>query len=152
VKQGKLKVIGVIHLDGVRSQIAYCTRRIKSDIIHHELGISTILQALAKVAEMDIARGLDVDQRFLADAEVLINGRHLMIEFDTGSMRYAQLREDRWERYRTLEVGKEVLWVTVTEDRRAGVMTIDHPAKARMTFATLAEITNDPWRFAGGAS
>lgn len=144
-------MVGVIQLDGLRGQLALCTRRIKSDTLDHEIGVTTIILALAQETEIELARGIDVDQRFLADAEVRANGMHLMIEFDTGSMRYAQIRE-RWDGYVSLEPDKDVLWVTATEDRRAGIMTIDHPAKARMTFATLAEVTNNPWRFVGGQS
>lgn len=144
-------MIGVIQLDGIRGQLALCTRRIKSDLIGHEIGVTQIVLALAQAAEIEVARGMDVDQRFLADAEVLVigSGRHLMIEFDTGSMRYAQIRE-RWDIYRTLEAHKDILWVTATEDRRSGIRTIDHPAISRMTFATLAEVTVTPWQFIGG--
>lgn len=142
-------MIGVIQLDGIRGQLVLCTRRIKSDLIAHEIGVTQIIMALAQAAVIEVARGSDVDQRFLADAEIRANDRHLMIEFDTGSMRYAQIR-GRWEKYLALESHKDVLWVTSTEDRRSGVMTIDHPAKARMTFATLADVMSDPWQFVGG--
>ena len=138
-------------MDGIRGQHAYCTRKVKSDTIDHEIGVTEAIMAIAQIGELDVARGRDVDQEFRADAEVLLNGHHLFIEFDTGSMRYAQIRE-RWDVYLNLPPDKRVLWITTTEDRRSGLLSIGHRAKERMTFVTLAEMKNDPASVVGGTT
>lgn len=95
-----------------------CSRRIKSNLVAHELGVTEIVLALNPE---EVARGEDVDDRYRCDAEVRKDGKCLFIEYDTGSERVAQVQE------RMEVVGQwpgTVLWVTCDERRKMSVARI----------------------------
>lgn len=135
-RRGKIKRVGLVQLkDTGRPEYLYYCRNMKVDNAQHNAELARLLMVF--VGWVEVLTGPDVDQTLFPDATLIYsNGQKFHIEWDTGSMTYRQVIEQRWEKYK--DTNDIVLWISSTETRRNGFISRakDHPINRVMLFAT----------------
>jgi hypothetical protein len=147
VEKKQLRRVGTVCLKGGRPEHVYSRSRwLKADNLLHEIQMSRIC---FKIHADDVRRGPGhVDPTLRPDAELLINGRRFLLEFDNGTKSYPAIVQTRFATYRCCR--DLVLWVCITEARMEGLRTHAEMLRATALFTTLDLALADPhariWR------
>lgn len=136
----RIRWVGSVARTGGRPEHVYCRWRPKPDLLLHEVELT---QLCLRLHAGRILRGPHVEDRTLRpDAEVWINGVLFYLEFDRGTMGYAQVARDRFARYR--DRPHLCLWVCSSAARRDRLRARAEGVRATALFATLADALASP--------
>ena len=100
-----------------------------------------VAEVVIKLAPDDMRVGTDVDEKWLADADVEIGPWLFRLELDRDTHNDRDTRE-RMKKYR--ECDEIVLWVAPTETRKRRLMELGHPYGKRFLFALFSDVVRNP--------
>ena len=136
----RVRLVGSVARTGGRPEHVYCRWRPKPDLLLHEVELTELCLRLHAGR---ILRGPHVaDRTVLPDAELWINGVLYYLEFDRGTMGYAQIARDRFRKYQ--DCPHLCLWVCSTEARREGLRARAECVRTTALFATAADALVSP--------
>lgn len=125
--------------DTGRPERVYCNGwKPKPDQLRHELLLTDFLLCYP---EADVLRGWLVNKRIRPDAEMMLQGRLFYVELDTGHQSYSQVRR-RQRVYAGVE--ELLLYVTLKQSRKAGLIRASKSVSSIALFTTLAQVQTDP--------
>lgn len=140
VQRGRVRLVGTVCRKPGRPENVYCRHRVKADQLLHEVQLSQFCLGLHAGR---VLRGTQLEGSApRADAEAWINGRRFHVEWDRGTMSYAQVVRDRFPHY--AGGGDLVLWVCSTEARREGLRGRAAAIRHAGLFATAQDALADP--------
>lgn len=113
-ERGKIGYMQPVEVrDGVR-RLVYSKHQITNPL--HELQLTEVC---LNITAHEIRRLKNVDRRFNADAEVIIDGHVYYIELDRDTEGYAQVKK-QMKNYQDAKA--DVLWIVPTNARKEGMM------------------------------
>lgn len=113
-ERGEIGFMRSVELPDGRRTLVYAKFQITNPL--HELQLTDVC---LKVKADEIRRLHAVDQRFNADAEVVIDQKVFYVELDRGTEGYAQVRK-QMKNYQ--DANADVLWIVPTITRMNGMM------------------------------
>lgn len=163
---GKVKRVALVQVNDVgRPEYLYSRRTMKADNAQHNAELSRFLmnflgtftlkgEKVEWVRHCEILTGREVDQALLPDATILLTivtraqetkNIKLHVEWDTGSMSYAQVCDEdgRWDKYKGCQ--EIVLWIAHSDARREGFKARSEKVRSFMMFATAEDAIKDPF-------
>ena len=135
IKRGEIKHVWYLTGRNGRPPRVLSNRPVEEHKRWHEVGITTVLQALG----YEYRRLSDVDRDLLPDFEMMVRGELHYGEFHTGKMRGRKI-EDRLSLYE--RVGSPVLWIVPTETERQKLRSMDRNENSH--FGLVEEVVNNP--------
>lgn len=140
VLRRRIRLVGTVCRSHGRPEHVYCRWRPKPDQLLHEIQLTDFCLRLDAGS---VLRGPHVrDDGVRPDAQVWTNGDMYYLEWDRGTMSYAQVVRHRFSRY--ADTGPLVLWVCPTDTRRDGLRARAGKIRHAALFATAAEALASP--------
>jgi hypothetical protein len=140
VKRKRIRLVGTVCQKAGRPENVYCRWTPKVDQLLHEVQLT---QLCLRLDAEKILRGPQVsDMDVRPDAEVWINGEAYYLEWDRGTMSYAQIVRHRFRKYKRCR--QLALWVCPTEVRREGLRARAESIRSVALFTTAAEALASP--------
>lgn len=140
VRRRRVRLVGTVCGEVGRPENVYCRWRPKADALLHEVELTRFCLALHAG---QIRRGPQIqDVAVRPDAEVWINRDLYYLEWDCGTMSYAQIVRHRFPNYRDCK--HLVLWVCSTAARRDGLRIRAAAIRHAALFATAADALASP--------
>lgn len=140
VRRRRIRLVGTVCQKPGRPENVYCRWTPKTDQMLHEVQLT---QVCLRLDAARILRGPHVtDPDIRPDAEVWINGEVYYLEWDRGTMGYAQIvrhRFPKYERSRNL-----TLWVCPTPERLEGLRLRAARIRHVALFALAADALTSP--------
>jgi hypothetical protein len=136
--QRRLFQVGRVSLTGIgNKKDVYCTRKIKSDNVLHEV----ICTKVARAYGWPSCNRFDEVGPLLPDMEMYMGGKLFNIEIDTGEMKRDQVQR-RWSNYAM--ANESLLVVTPYKTRLEDLLRWSGEVKDLAYFAVLQDVINDP--------
>lgn len=142
VEKKHLHITGSVCLKNGRPEYVYCRRslHVKADNLLHEVQLSRIC---FRIHADEVRRGpAEVDRYLLPDAELRINGRRFLLEFDAGTMGLDAIITTRFAKYRSCD--DLVLWVCATQARMERLRRHAESIRSIALFTTLELVLRAP--------
>lgn len=142
VERKQLRLAGTVSLKDGRPEHVYCryARQVKVDNLAHEVQLSRVC---FRIHADEVRRGPgEVDAALRPDAELWIDGRRYLLEFDTGKMGIQSVVRKRFAAYQSCR--DFVLWVCATRSRMEGLRGHAREIRETALFTTLDRALHDP--------
>lgn len=142
VRRRRMRLVGTVCQKAGRPENVYGRWTPKVDHLLHEVQLT---QMCFRLDAEKILRGPHItDTEVLADAEVWINGEMYYLEWDRGTMSYAQIVQKRFRKYESCR--RLALWIAPTEVRREGLRVRAERVRSIALFTTAGEALASPHR------
>ncbi len=143
VRRRRIRLVGTVSLKTAgRPENVYCRWTPKFNQLLHDVQLT---QMCFQLDAEKILRGPHVlDMAVRPDAEVWINGTVYYLEWDRGTMSYAQIVRHRFRKYEQCK--HLALWVCSTDVRREGLRTRAESIRTVALFTTAREALASPHR------
>jgi len=140
VRRKRVRLVGTVCQKAGRPENVYCRWTPKVDHLLHEVQLTGLCLQLD--AEKILRGSQIIDEEVRPDAEVWINGELYYLEWDRGTMSYAQIVRQRFRKYEGCR--RLVLWVCSTDVRREGLRSRAESIRQVALFTTAGEALASP--------